>query len=111
MLDRSLSHMFVKMAKTPQTVDVVLKEVRIHSPDMYTELLCICFHRIPIIFLVPGYMYSDTRADTSDFMYLGCVCQLFEQIARCSRPVKDLEARPRIAISPGGSLDIELLNC
>src|SRR5690348_16172264 len=100
MLDRSLSYPIVKMAQTPETVDIVLKEVRIHGPDMHAKFTCICLHGIPIIFLVPGYVNCDTRAYTSHMMYLGRICKLLAQVARCPRPMEDLESRSRIAIPP-----------
>jgi len=110
MRNRSLPYLLVGMAQAAETVRIVLKEVRIHGTNMQAELRCILPHCMPIIFSVPGNVNGDTGTNAGDLMHLGRVCQLLAQIAGCSWPVKDLEARPGIAVSPRGSLDAELLN-
>src|SRR2546423_13806577 len=108
MRNRLLAYSPVEMAQTAKAVRVILKEVRIHGTNTQAELPGILLHGMPIIFSVPGNVNGDTRTDAGDLLHLGCVRQLLAQITGCPRPVKDLEARPRVAIAPRGSLDAEL---
>src|SRR5438270_9548526 len=98
------------MAQAAEAVRVILEEVWIHGTNTQAELPGILLHGLPIVFSVPGNVNGDARADAGDLMHLGRVCQLLAEIAGCPRPVKDLEARPRISVAPRGSLDAELLH-
>src|SRR6266566_8531611 len=98
------------MAQATEAVGIVLKEVRVHRADAQAELSGVLLHCLPIIFPVPGYVDGDARADAGDLLHLGRVCQLLAQGASSPRPVKHLEARPRIAIAPRGRFNGELLD-
>ena len=110
MRDRLLPNLLVDMAQTAKTIGIFLKEVRIDSTNTQAKCMRILFHRLPIVFHVPGNMNGDARTDARDVVDLCRVCQLLTQITGRPRPVKHLEARPRVAIPPGWRFDGELLN-
>ena len=110
MRNRLLAHSPVEMAQTAEAVPIILKEVRIHRTDTQPQLAGIFLHPTPIVFSVPGDVNGDAWASAGDLLNLCRVRQLLAQISGRPRPMKDLEARPRIAIAPRGSLNTELLH-
>ena len=110
MLTRLLPHRLVEVAQAAEAVRIILKEVWIHGTDTQAKLAGVFPHGTPIVFSIPGNVNGHAWATAGDLLNLGRVLQLLAQISGRPRPMKDLEARPRITIAPRGSLNIELLH-
>src|SRR5579864_9275593 len=110
MLDCALSYLLIKMAQAAEAVTLLLKEIGIDCANTQAKSIGIILHCLPIVFPIPGYVNGDAWADARDLVDLGRVCQLFAQGAGRSWPMKHLEARARIAITPRGRFDGDALD-
>src|SRR5579884_1143963 len=109
-IDGSLPYRFIEVAQAAQSIHVFLKEIGVDGPQAQAQFGGVSFHRLPVLYFVPGDVNGDAGADARHFVDLGGIDQLLPQRARRAGPVKDFEARPRIAIAPRWRLDAELLH-
>src|SRR5579872_5011360 len=105
-----LAYLPVEMGQAAKTIYVFLKEIRIDCTNMQPKRTGIVLDSRPVILLIPGNVDGDTRTYACDELNLSRIRQLLVQISGCPRPVKDLEARTRITITPRGGFNIELLH-
>src|SRR5260370_35115291 len=89
-----LLDLLVEMTKAAEAVHILLKQIRIDRAYAQSQWADMRFDRLPVIYLIPGYVNGNTGANASDFVDLRRVCKLLTQATSRSWPVKDLERVP-----------------
>lgn len=73
MLNPSLPYHLIPVAQATETIALFLKEIRIDRTDAQAKRMCIVFHRLPIIFHIPGDVNGDAGTNPCDIVHLGRV--------------------------------------
>ena len=101
------AHTWIGVTDTAEPVVVLAEQVGVDRPDPDALLASEARQSAEVVDRVPGNVQSDAGATPGEPVDQGRVGDALLDGARRSRPRVDVEARSRVAVAPGGSLDLQ----
>src|SRR5687767_5451469 len=107
MVERSAAYGGIRVTQAAEPVLVFAEQVGVDGTDAKAALLGIAAELAPVVDPVPRSVDRDARATPGQLVDERSVRDPFPDRARRSWPRIDVEARARVAVAPGGGLDLD----